>query len=152
MSTLHTLRAEAKRDSGRKMAARRASVNQYATKDDVRAIGVVVERIESKLGALTEGLGVLRDELKTDIASLEQRLSARIAVLEEVVRKNSEDIRKNSEAIRQNSEDIRKNSEDIRLLRVEVAELRLRFDQRESRLDELERRISIVEQRLGIAG
>ena len=68
-----------------------------ATKADARAIGVVVERIESKLEALTEGLSAVRDELKADMSSLEIRLSTRISVLEEAVRKNSEDIRRNSD-------------------------------------------------------
>jgi chromosome segregation ATPase len=125
------------------MAARKKSV-EYATKDDFRAIGVMFERIESSVNVLAEGLASFRSELKHDLRAVEERLSNRISILEDVVRKNSEDIRKNSE-------DIRKNSEDIRLVKIEVAELRLRFDQRDTRMDDLESRVAAVEKRLGLA-
>jgi predicted RNase H-like nuclease (RuvC/YqgF family) len=101
------------------------------SKTDVRAIGVVVERVESKLVALAEGVMSFRDGVRAEMADLEQRLSARISALEEAVRKNSE---------------------DLRTLRVEVAELRLRFDQRELRLEDLERRVSEVEKRVSGVG
>jgi hypothetical protein len=89
-----------------------------ATSNDVRAIGGMVERLESSVNALAEGLTSFRSELKTDLRALEIRLTERIELLEDVVRKNSEDIRK--------------NSEDIRLMKIEIAELRLRFDRRDT--------------------
>src|SRR5262245_34777730 len=99
------------------MAARRKPAD-LETKDDVRTIGAMFETLQSSVNALSEGLASVRDELRTEIRALDRRLSDRIAVLEEVVRKNSEDIRK--------------NSEDIRLMRIEIAELRLRFDRRDT--------------------
>jgi len=142
-----TLAARVPLTYARGMAARRKKADEGAprlrgderrrapaTKEDVRAIGVMVERLESSVRGLAEGMTSLRSELKSDIVELERHLSERISVLEEVVRKNSEDIRK--------------NSEDIRLLRIEVGELRLRFDAHDGRVRDLERRVEILEQRL----
>ena len=79
--------------------------------------------------ALADGVTSSREEADRKIAALEERLSARIATLEQVVRHHSE---------------------EIRSLRLEVAELRLRFDRRDLRLDELEARVAAVEKRLGV--
>jgi chromosome segregation ATPase len=135
----------------REVAARRkrlssdsASQEALASKDDVRAIAVMVERLESSVRGLAEGMTALREGFKGDLDALEQRLSSRISVVEEVVRKNSDDIRKNSD-------DIRKNSDDIRLLRIEVAELRLSFGKSDGRMHDLERRLDAVEARLNSA-
>lgn len=83
--------------------------------DDVlRAHGVVLEDIRSRMEMVVEAVTVTRTELKADLHALDSRLSERISILEDAVRENSRDIRKNSEDIRKNSEGIRKNSEDIR--------------------------------------
>jgi chromosome segregation ATPase len=136
-------------------------------KAGARGRDVVLERIESQMQFVVEAVTGLREELVAKIDDLEARLSARISVLEEVVRqnsldikknsedikKNSEDIRRNSEDIKKNSEDIRRNSEDIRVLREEVAQLRRDFEHRAelARMSALEERVARVEQKLGIA-
>jgi len=100
-----------------------------AVDERMRGMGVVLERIDSKVGFLAEALTSKSEELKVEIRAVEVRLSQRISVLEEVVRQNST---------------------DIGLLRSEVAELRARFEQRDVRHDELEKRVSEVEKRLGV--
>ena len=117
-----------------------------ASRDASRARDVVLERIESQMQMVVEAVTGLQQQLVTGLSALESRLSDRISVIEQVVRKNSEDIRRNSE-------DIRKNSEDIRQLREEVAMLRRDFDQREevARVKALEERVARVEAKLGIA-
>jgi hypothetical protein len=105
------------------------------TNDRVRANGIMLERLDSKVDAVIELLGTLAS--KSDLAELDVKLSERISRLESVVR--------------QNTDDIRANTEDLRLLRNEVAQLRLQFDRRDLRADELERRIARLEKRAGIA-
>lgn len=103
-------------------------------RDDVRALGIMVERTQSNISAVIEVLSETAS--KSDVRNLEERLSRRLSLLEEVAGETSGNVLK--------------NSEDIRLLRNEVAQLRLQFDRRELRVDELERRIAEVEARLGI--
>jgi hypothetical protein len=67
------------------MAARRKPFEEYATKEDVRAVGIAVERVEAHVIALAEGLTAVRDELKADLAGFEQRLSARILAVERLL-------------------------------------------------------------------
>jgi hypothetical protein len=112
--------------------------------DDVlRAHGVVLEDIRSRMEMVVEAVTVTRTELKADLHALDSRLSERISILEGAVRENSRDIRKNSE-------EIRKNSEDICTLREQVAGLRHDFDHREEigRLTGLEARVTAIETRL----
>jgi chromosome segregation ATPase len=123
---------------------------------EIRALGVIVEHLSSKIDTLSEGFGGLREQITTEIGGLERRLGDRITLLEEVVRKNSEDIRKNSEDIHKNSEDIQRLSADVRAsgrevaeLRAEVADLRARFDRRED-MRELNERVAAIEKKLGI--
>jgi predicted nucleic acid-binding Zn-ribbon protein len=104
--------------------------------DNIRAVGVSVERVESHVRGLAEALTSTREQLERKIDGVEERLSARIAVLEEVVRKNSEDIRR--------------NSEDIQLLQTEVAGMRLQLARRE-KLDDLDARVTTIEKRLGVS-
>ena len=117
--------------------------------DNIRAVGASVERVESHVRGLAEALTSTREQLERKIDSLDERLSARITALEDVVRQNSRDIQKNSEDIRKNSEDIRKNSEDIQQLQLEVADLRRQLVRRE-KLEELDQRITTIEKRVGI--
>jgi hypothetical protein len=105
--------------------------------DDVlRAHGVVLEDIRSRMEMVVEAVTVTRTELKADLHALDSRLSERISILED--------------AVRENSRDIRKNSEDICTLREQVAGLRHDFDHREEigRLTGLEARVAAIETRL----
>jgi chromosome segregation ATPase len=140
----------------------RSTRRSAAPRDDdaQRARDVVLERIESQLQVVAEAVTSLSAQLDSKLGALEERLSARISVLEAVVRKNSEDIRKNSEDIRKNSDDIRKNSDDIRknsddirALHAEVAQLRRDFEHRAelAQMKALEERVARVEAKLGIA-
>jgi len=76
-----------------------------------------------------------KDDLARTETALREGLSARISLLEEVVRENSRDIRK--------------NSEDIRKLEAAVVDLRRRFDRLEHE-SEFEKRVLEIEKRLGI--
>ena len=71
----------------------RAHVRGVETKlsAEIRANGVVLERVESKLTAMSEGFQSVaaKSEVKADL----DRLSGRISLLEEVAREHSEDIR-----------------------------------------------------------
>jgi hypothetical protein len=105
--------------------------------DDVlRAHGVVLEDIRSRMEMVVEAVTVTRTVLKADLHALDSRLSERISTLED--------------AVRENSRDIRKNSEDICTLREQVAGLRHDFDRREEigRLTGLEARVTAIETRL----
>jgi len=108
--------------------------------DNIRAVGVMVERVQSDVRLLAEGLTSTREQLERRIDALDTRLSDRMSVLEEVVRQNSAGIRKNSE-------DIQKNSDDIRLLKKEVADMRGQLARLE-RFDLLDARITTIEKRL----
>ncbi|MFO0670027.1 MAG: hypothetical protein U0235_10435 [Polyangiaceae bacterium] len=114
-------------------------------RDDIRAVGVVVERVDANVRALAEAIGATREGLTAQMNDLERRLSERISVLESAVRQNSADILKNSA-------DILKNSEDIAALRVEVARLRHDFDRRPEAagFTDLDRRVAAVEARVGV--
>jgi methyl-accepting chemotaxis protein len=154
--------------AARRRVARKTKAPQFGSAADAaRAQAVVLEQIRSQMDVVLEAVVGSRAHLDAKIDAVGARLSARIAVLEEVVRKNSEDIRKNSEDIRKNSEDIRKNSEDIRKnsedikrnsedirqLREEIARLRYDFDHRAEvgGLGMLEGRVTALEQRVGVA-
>jgi DNA repair ATPase RecN len=147
------------------MAAKRSTarpkdpISRAQFNERFREMGVLMERIDSNVRVVAEGLTAHREEFKRDMAALEARLTVRIENLEAAVRqnsadirKNSEDIRKNSEDIRKNSEDIRKNSEDIRTLRAELAQLRHDFDHRAERaqLVDIEKRVTALEARAGV--
>jgi len=105
--------------------------------------GVLLERLSSKVDAVIEGIAALTDHGTRSLGDLESKLSARIELLEQVVRQNSVDIQKNSA-------DIRQNSADIQVLRIDIAGLRYDFDRHLGRADGLEERVAAVEQRLGI--
>jgi chromosome segregation ATPase len=129
------------------MATRKSSkVRRGGASSELRAIGVMVENLQSQMRVVVEAVTGTRTSLEASMSAMEARLIARIEILEQVVRKNSEDIRKNSE-------DIRKNSEDIKELREEVARLRHDFDHRHelARIDDLEGRVSALERRVSAA-
>lgn len=102
-------------------------------KTDVRALGVVLERVDSNVRALAEGMVSMHQGLTAHINDVERRLSARIDVLESVVR--------------QNSIDIAKNSADIQDLRTEVRQLRHDFDHRAEKreIELLDARVTALE-------
>ena len=128
------------------MANRRVATNAAETRLSaaIGEQGVILEQLRSQMTLVLEAVTATRTELKTEMGEMEARLSARITLLEQVVRQNSVDIRKNSA-------DIRKNSEDICELRAEVARLRHDFDHRSEieRLASLEERVLAIETRLG---
>lgn len=131
---------------------------------DLRAIGVVVERIDANVRGLAEALVSTREELITNINDVERRLSERISMLEIVVREHSEQLRQqsallrehsallreHSELLREHSEQLHQQSEEIRSLRVAVEGLRHDFDHRSEKaeLAALERRVSALEARV----
>ena len=131
--------------AAKKRSAPRRSTSR-STDDVLRAQNVLLEDLRSQMQFVLETVTGHYEELTRTISNVEINLSARIAQLEQVVRKNSEDIRKNSE-------DIRKNSEDIAALREEVFKLRHDFDHREDvkRTEALEARVRRVEEKLGLA-
>lgn len=117
------------------MAGRKAT--SPAAASDVRAFHVLLEQVHSQMNVVLEAVTLTRTSLETQIKESEARLEARINILEQVVR--------------QNSEDIRKNSEDIRELREEVRRLRHDFEHRAelTRIADLEGRVAALERRLG---
>lgn len=123
-----------------------ASTKQPTPSEQIRALGVVIEDMSSKMNVVVEAVTSMPGRWQADMSAMESRLSARIEVLESVVRQNSADIK-------QNSADIRQNSADIIALREQVAGLRHDFDHREElgRVSALETRVSAIESRLGIA-
>ncbi len=102
-------------------------------KDEIRSVGMMVERLESKVVAFGEGASSKHEELRRDMHAMEQRLGERISTLESVVRGHSGEIRT--------------LQTDVRSMHEEVGELRRRFDQRD-RLDEIEQRVSVLEKRI----
>ncbi len=123
-------------------AKKRSAPRKTATQsiDEVlRAQNVLLEDLRSQMQFVLETVTGHYEELTRKITDVETNLSARIAQLEQVVRKNSEDIRK--------------NSEDIAALREEVFKLRHDFDHREDakRTEALEARVRRVEEKLGLA-
>jgi hypothetical protein len=108
--------------------------------ESVRAQGVMLEQLGSRMELVLEAVTGSEKRLDAKIDALEARLSERISVLEQVVRRNSEDNRK--------------SSEDIRALREELARLRYDFNHREERgrMDALEARVAALESRLGVGG
>jgi DNA repair exonuclease SbcCD ATPase subunit len=123
----------------KKAASRGARATASAVEAALRARDIVLERIESQMQVVVEAVTGMRVDIDAKLTALEARLSERIGVLEQVVRKNSEDIRK--------------NSEDLQRVRAEVVELRRDFDRRSelARLGALEDRVARVEAKLGIA-
>jgi len=93
-------------------------------KRDIRGVVVIVERLESGMGILAEGLPSVRDGSRADLHAAEDRLTARMNVIEEVVRQSSTDIRENREAIRENAAAIRQSREAIGELRTELGAVR----------------------------
>jgi uncharacterized coiled-coil protein SlyX len=114
------------------MAARRTTVARKASSgaETTRAVGVVLERIESQMGAVLEAVTSSSQRLDARIDALETRLSERISVLEQVVRQLSG---------------------HMSALGHEVARLRRDFDNREERgrMEALEARVAALETRLG---
>lgn len=117
--------------------------SQAEMKGDIRALGVVLERVDANVRGLAEAVVSTREGLTTKMDDLERRLSDRIAILESVVRQHSVELRQQSEQIRQ-------SSEEIRSLRVAVEGLRHDFDHRpeKAELTALERRVSALEARV----
>jgi hypothetical protein len=108
---------------------------------EVRALGVVVERIDSNVQMLAEAMIGMRTELKRDITELDARLSARIDRLEDAVRTNLREIR-----------ELKPLKTEMAELRAEVAALRRDFERRDAeRLASLEARVTELEKRAGIA-
>jgi hypothetical protein len=130
------------------MASRRTTGEHLSN----HAIGVMFEQLQSQMAVVLEAVTSTGQSLRAEMAACEARLSARIAVLEQVVRQSSEDIRRNSEEIRKNSEDIRALRDEVASLRAELTQLRHDFDHREERgrIDALERRVAALETRLGV--
>ncbi len=102
-------------------------------KTEVRAMGVMMERMDSNIRGLAEAVVSMGQSSSTQLAEVELRLSNRITVLESVVRENSVAIQK--------------NSTDIRELRLEVHALRRDFDHRaEARdIEKLDARVTALE-------
>jgi chromosome segregation ATPase len=97
-------------------------------KEDIRFLGARFENLESTVKAFGEGVVGMREHFTEEIRALRKELSSRIALLEEIVRKNSGDL------------------QDVK---ADVADLRRRFDRLE-RENDLEKRVAEVEKRLGI--
>ena len=64
-----------------------------SVRDEIRAIGVIVERTDANVRLLAEALVVTRDELKRDVADLRIEMTTRFETVESAVRQNSADIR-----------------------------------------------------------
>jgi predicted phage tail protein len=121
------------------MSARKATRTKLPTaQETARATNVLLESLERQMKAVLEAVNTNGSTLRTEIRELEARLSARITVLEEVVREHSRSLRE--------------QSEEIRALRRDLNAFRHDFDHREEvpRLKALEARVAIVEQRLGV--
>jgi chromosome segregation ATPase len=142
------------------MAARRAvGDGTPSTKASIRAIGVVLEQLQSQMTTVLEAVTGSTRSLRADMAGLEARLGERIAVLEQVVRQNSADIatlKQDVAALKQDVAGLKNDVADLKKevadLRHEVARLRHDFDHREERgrMDALELRVASLEARLGV--
>jgi len=135
------------RDRWKVMASRKNGM-AYATKDDlkntatelrtelkdeIRSVGVMVERLESKVVAFAESADSKYEGMRRDMQAMEERLGERITALESVVRGHSGDVRS--------------LQTDVRSLQKEVADLRRRFDQRDH-LEQIEQRVTVLEKRI----
>jgi methyl-accepting chemotaxis protein len=109
-------------------------------KGDIRGVGALVERLESKIEILAEGMVAMRDGWRTELRSTEERLSERMTIIEEVVRQNSTDIRENREAIRENREAIEVNRVAIRENADGIGELRAKVTDLQADVADLKRR------------
>jgi uncharacterized coiled-coil DUF342 family protein len=115
-------------------------------KDEIRAVGVLVERLDAKVDAVIEGLTSTRDELKRDMASMEDRLLERMRTIEHVVGENSAEIARQSEEIRRLTGDTRSLHQQVLALRVDMTN---KLVSKESHA-ELEARTTALEKKLGI--
>ncbi len=102
-------------------------------KDEIRAVGVLVERIDAKVDAVIEGLTSTRDELKRDMASMEERLLARMAMIENVVSRHTKML-----------DDL---AEQILALRVDMTN---RFAMKDTEVADLDARTTALEKKVGI--
>jgi len=129
------------------MASRRTTSTGRAPSGaaTARAVGVVLERIESQMAVVLEAVTSSAQRLDAKIDGVHADLSARISRLEDAVRQNSADIK----ALRVDVDGLRV---DVDALREEVARLRHDFDHREERgrIDALEARVAVLEGRLGL--
>jgi len=103
--------------------------SQASLHADLRAVGVVLERVDGNVRGLAEGMVSMREELSAKIDGLERRLSERISVLESAVREHAA---------------------ELRTLRAAVEGLRRDLEQRPDRAElvALEHRVSALEARL----
>ncbi len=67
--------------------------SQASLHADLRAVGVVLERVDGNVRGLAEGMVSMREELSAKIDDLERRLSERISVLESAVREHAAELR-----------------------------------------------------------
>jgi predicted trehalose synthase len=110
------------------------SVMRDELRGDIRGVGAVVEQIRSNVAAIAESFG--DTARKSDLRAVDERLTARVSLVED--------------AVRELACDVRANSQDVRGIRNEVAQLRLQLERRDLGVEELERRVREVEKRLGI--
>ena len=95
---------------------------------DARAMHVLLERLQSDMTVVVEAVTGWRAELKAEIAGSEARLTARITILEEVVRQNSADIRDLRHEVAGLRRDVDALKESVAGLRTDVAGLRTDVD------------------------
>ena len=115
------------------------------TAEAIRAQSVLLEQLGSQMALVLESVTASRAEMDAKMTALEERLSQRIAILEEAVRGLAADNR----GIRA---ELSRLGDQVTRLSDEVARLRYDFDHREERgrLDALDVRVTALEARLGI--
>ena len=123
-----------------------ARTKTLTTAEAIRAQSVLLEQLGSQMALVLESVTASRAEMDAKMTALEERLSQRIAILEEAVRGLAADNR----GIRA---ELSRLGDQVTRLSDEVARLRYDFDHREERgrLDALDVRVAALEARLGIA-
>src|SRR4051812_10050205 len=76
--------------------------------------GVLLEEWRAQMGAVTEGIQTLGQQITTRLDETDARNDRRFRDLETLMRETRADIRDLKSSVEQNSADIRQNSADIR--------------------------------------
>ena len=120
---------------------------------------VLLEHIQSQMQVIIEGQQAGFESLRRELREVESKLSARITILEQVVRKNSEDIARLSDQVagldvKIAGLDAKVAGLDTRVAGLEAEVMRLRHDLdrccNRTDFEALERRVSAIEAHLGL--
>jgi predicted RNase H-like nuclease (RuvC/YqgF family) len=131
------------------MAARKSKT---ALAEQVAYNNVLLEQIRSDQKAMYEAMIAMNEGLRRELRSEIGKVTARLEVLESVVKQNSEDIRTLRTEVGQLRSEVAELRADVASLRTEVERLRNDFEKRDevARIAALEARVTELERRLKV--